>query len=272
MRGASVLAALLLAGASAAPAGASVVTYEFAGVVSELLVDQGLFGPPGSVQLGDGFTGRFAYEIGAANPDQAPGDPTVGQYELLEFVVDQSAPPLVTTLFAALVTHDPGLPTLPPLPPDPGTDRLSIVAMANVYPTVTLALGGPFGSVFLDDSLPVELDLADFADGGLVRGRVAIGIGGNPDLQDLGTITSLTRVPEPGTASRAAAAAMALLVALLGGPGDDIVSHPSRAERSSTGRGCWPAFDCTGMNARRRRARVHANLAPFVLHPSSGAA
>jgi hypothetical protein len=77
---------------------------------------------------------------------------------------------------------------------------------------VLLRLRGPFGSAFSDDALPETLDLADFPDGAFLQGLVAVGIGGSPSIEDVGAITSLTLVPEPGTLGLVAAA-LALLAA-----------------------------------------------------------
>jgi hypothetical protein len=205
----AAMVGLLLATGTAPPAGALVVTYEFTGTVTELLVDGGLFGAPGTVQVGDPFTGHFSYEVGSENPDQLPGDAELGRYELTAFVVDQSAAPLAPTPFGVGVTHQPGLPTLPPSPPDLGLDRLSIVSTSDVYPSrVSLVLEGPFESAFLSDSLPLALELSDFPDVAMVRGLVAVGLFPNPSIQDLGVLTSL--VPGPGVEAAAAAAALAL--------------------------------------------------------------
>ena len=205
----AAMVGLLLATGSAPPAGAVLVAYEFTGTVTELLVDGGLFGPPGTVQVGDPFTGHFSYEVGPVNPDQLPDDSQLGRYELTAFVVDQSAAPLETTPFGVGVTHQPGLPTLPPSPPDLGLDRLSIVSTSDVYPSrVSLILEGPFESAFLGDSLPLALALADFPDVAIVRGLVAVGLFPNPSIQDVGVLVSL--VPEPGAEALAGAAAIAL--------------------------------------------------------------
>jgi PEP-CTERM motif len=88
--------------------------------------------------------------------------------------------------------------TIPPVPPDPGRDWLVAVATSGVYPTVAIRLGGPFGSAFADDSLPASLDLADFPDFAIAQGLVAAGISPNPSIEDVGTLTSLRLVPEPG--------------------------------------------------------------------------
>jgi hypothetical protein len=185
------------------------VSYAFEGVVTSLVSNGGLFGHPSSVQLGDTFTGRFSYEVGPANPDQAP-DPQLGFYNLTEFVIDQSLlPPLA--LVGVGITHEPGLPVIFPNPPNPGRDWFSVTATSSgVYPLVRLRLAGPFDSVFSDDSLPETLDLADFPDGGFVQGLVALGIFPAPSIEDLGMITSLSRIPEPGVLSLLATGLIAL--------------------------------------------------------------
>ncbi len=190
-----------------APATAVVVTAEFAGEVVELTANEGLFGP-GAV-VGSPFTGRLAYEVGPTNPDQSPGDPDVGFYDLMSFEIDQSSVPL-TPFAVSVVRDEPGV-TLPPLPPDPGEDRLRVVATSPSYPSrLGLTLVAPFGSVFADDSLPTSLSLADFTLQTSVGGVVAVGIAPAPAIQDVGVLTSLTlSVPEPGPFALAGALALA---------------------------------------------------------------
>src|SRR5690606_1706876 len=79
------------------------------------------------------------------------------------------------------------------------------------YPTATVSLRGPYGSVFSDDALPVKLDLADFAEVPILRGRVAIGLPPSPNSEDVGRIESLVLVPEPAAGPLAGAATLAAL-------------------------------------------------------------
>jgi hypothetical protein len=189
-----VVAALL---ASSGPAHAATVIYAFEGRVTDLTRDGGLFGASGTVQVGDTFTGRITYETGTANPDLAPGDPELGNYSLIELTIDQSVlPPL--SLTGIVVIHEPGGPTLPPVPADLGRDWFVARAASEVYPSVLLRLQGVFGSAFTDDSLPESLELADF-ENAAVQGLVAVGLPPFPSNEDAGVITSLSRVPEPGT-------------------------------------------------------------------------
>ena len=80
----------------------------------------GVLGPFNTVDVNDVFTGHFSYMTRPTNPDQQPGDPELGFYNLVELVIDQGVVPI--TPFAVLVTHDPPMPTLPPSPVDLGTD------------------------------------------------------------------------------------------------------------------------------------------------------
>jgi len=89
----------------------------------------GIFGRPGTVQVNDVFTGRFSYLTGPGNPDQLPGDPEPGGYNVVDFAIDQSAVPITPVVVA--VRHIRGVPTLPPLPPDLGTDGFSV---AGTFP------------------------------------------------------------------------------------------------------------------------------------------
>ena len=52
---------------------ADTITFNFEGVVTELDVNGGLFGPVGLVTVGEPFTGHFSYEVGPGNPDSGPG-------------------------------------------------------------------------------------------------------------------------------------------------------------------------------------------------------
>lgn len=201
------LAAALLA--CAGPAQGLTLTYAFEGVVTTLVRDGGLFGAPGAVQIGDDFTGHFSYEVGPANPDQFPADATVGGYELIDLVVDQSVLPAFAPLGVA-VMHVPGLATIPPAPPDLGRDWLTAAATSAVFPVVAIRLRGPFGSAFADDSLPLSLDLTDFPDAAVLQGLVAAALPPFPSTEDVGRLTSLRLVPEPGTLALVAAGCAAL--------------------------------------------------------------
>lgn len=203
--GPAVLAlAVLLA---APPSPAAVFSFEFAGEVTDLSADDGLFGF--AATLGSPFTGRFSYETGPANPDQVPGDANLGVYDLLTFEIDQADVPL--TPFGVAVVREPPIPTLPPLPPDLGSDRLRIVATSPAYPApLGLTLEAAFGAVFSDDALPTTLDLASFTLRSDVAAVVAVGIPPAMSIQDVGPLRSLT-VPEP------APLALLALAGLLGG-------------------------------------------------------
>jgi hypothetical protein len=174
--------------------------------------DGGLFGAPGTVQLGDPFTGRFSYDASPSNPDQLPEDPEVGRYDVLTLTIDQAVIPL-TSLTAVSIVHEPGLATLPPAPPDLGRDRFAVSATSEPYPLVTVQLRGPFDSAFSDDSLPIALDLADFPEDAFVQGLTAAGLFPNPSIEDVGSITSLQLVPEAG-ANALRSGALATLVVL----------------------------------------------------------
>ena len=181
--------------ATTQPSSASlIVHYEFEGVVTTLTGTTGLFG---ASQVGDPFSGHFSYEIGPSNPDQLPADPELGFYNAINFVVDNA--PFSLTLHGIGITHKPGLPTLAPLPPDPGTDSFVLVAFTPDNIPVRLRLKSPFDQVFTDDSLPHDLVLSSFTDTRSLDGLRAAGIFPVPSLIDIGELTSLTRVPEPST-------------------------------------------------------------------------
>ncbi len=203
--GAAAATALL----AAHVARAAIVTYDFTGTVSILTQDGGLFGAPGTVQVGDPFTGHLTYETGPGNPDQVPADSVHGFYEVVEVVVDQS----VLAPFSPLgitVTHDAPKATVPPNPPDVGKDWfVATTTTQSVYPTVSVRLLGPYESAFADDSLPASLDPADFTDR-ILLGFVAAGIYPLPSIEDAGTIDSLVLAPEPGPAALGAACVAAL--------------------------------------------------------------
>lgn len=101
----------------------------------------------------------------------------------------------------------------PPEPPDLGDDWLFASVPSEGHPgLVRLRLQGPYGAAFSDDSLPSDLDLADFPDVAAVQGIVAAGIAPNPSIQDVGTITELWRAPEADAGCLGASVAAALLL------------------------------------------------------------
>ena len=177
----------------------TILQFEFDGVVTDASGNTGVFGPFNSVQLDDTFTGRFSYEVGPGNPDQDPAN-QFGVYNLLSFEINQAVVPI--TPLGIAVVHDPGLPTIPPQPPDPGTDAIRLV---GTYPTgvddntrpVTLRLAADYNTVFADDSLPLDLALTDFPVEHQVSAIVVLGVVGGESQIDAGEITSLLLVPEP---------------------------------------------------------------------------
>jgi hypothetical protein len=179
------------------PAGAVPLTFEFQGVVTDLTADNGLFGPPGTAQIGDPFSGHFTYEFGPGNPDQSAADPELGEYNAIELIVDEAVVPLSSPRIA--IRHRPPLGTFPPDPPDPGLDAFELFADAPGYAAVVLRLAAPFGAVFADDSLPADLVLASFTDNRLLVGLVAGGLGPSGPISDVGQLQSLRNVPEAGT-------------------------------------------------------------------------
>lgn len=198
----------------AAPAAGDVLEFEFEGVVTNHTGKTGIFGPPGGpdvVQVGDPFTGRFFYEIGPGNPDQQPGDPQLGAYDLIDFQIDQAIVS-ITPLVIGII-HEPPLAVLPPSPPDPGTDGVivagSFLDVDTVRP-VSLRLEAPYQSVFIDDSLPTNLVLEDFPFRQVVRAIVTVGLDG-PGSSDVGQLDSLILVPEPSSLTLLVLGGLALL-------------------------------------------------------------
>jgi hypothetical protein len=177
------------------------VEYEFAGIVTDNSGDLGIFGPFGTVQTNDVFTGRFSYMTGPSNPDQGVGDAQLGGYHVVDFVLDQAF--VAIAPMAIVVSHVPGTPTLPPLPPDLGTDGFSVVGsylLGQEAKSVSLKLEAPYQTVFTDDSLPTTLTFEDFTDLQTVISIRVLGIA--PDgtsLIDAGQLTSLVKVPEPSS-------------------------------------------------------------------------
>ncbi len=174
--------------------------FEFEGVVELLARDGGLFGAPGTVQIGDSFSGRFSYDVGASNPDQLPADAERGVYVLASLEVDQSVVAIDPDFVNVL--HRPGQDSLPPAPPDPGRDWFQAFASSQPYERwVAVQLLGSYDSAFGDDSLPLDLDLDDFDQGAFLQGLFRSGIAPAPSIEDVGRITSLWLVPEPGSAA-----------------------------------------------------------------------
>ena len=135
---------LLLAAPQAARA--DVILFEFQGIVVDNTANLGVFGPPGTVDLGDVITGRISYDNGSGNPDQEPGDANLGVYDLLEFVVDQAV--VAITPVGVGVQRIAPIPNLDPMaPPDLGSDRFSAAGSFDfgaMMFIVTLTLSGPF--------------------------------------------------------------------------------------------------------------------------------
>ncbi len=187
---------------------AETITFNFEGVVTELDVNGGLFGPVGLVTVGDPFAGHFSYEVGPVNPDQVPADPELGFYDALEFAVDGS--PLIFQNPRISVTHR-FVPSLPPADPI-SIDRFSVVAETPgaLHFSATLTLTGSFGAAFTDDSLPTNLNLSVF-DTATVAGIVAVGLFPAPTIDDHGTLETLILIPEPYTFTLATLALLGLL-------------------------------------------------------------
>jgi hypothetical protein len=184
---------------------AELVEYEFSGKVTDTSGKLGVLGPLATLQLGDVFTGRFSYMTGPTNPDQEPGDPEIGAYNPVEFVIDQAIVPITPSRVG--VIHRPPLATLPPDPPDLGEDRFIVAGTflaGSEMKVVSLSLAAPYQAVFSDDSLPTSLTMSDFTDSQVVRAIRVIGLAPDGKSQiDAGQLTSLVRVPEPFTAALA---------------------------------------------------------------------
>jgi hypothetical protein len=188
---------------TAVPAGAAqVVTFGFTGTVDVLDQDRGLFGAPGSVAVGDPFSGHFSYQIGPGNPDQAPGDAAVGRYALTAFVVDGGTAPLGTMSIVVQLVEP--VPAPVPEPPIPGSDRLTVVVESPVYARgIQFRLWAPYQTVFADDALPTDLDLGAFTEFAVLAGLGPGALLPQQPRNDIGTITSLfligsVAVPAPG--------------------------------------------------------------------------
>jgi hypothetical protein len=193
------------------PAAGQVVTFNFSGVVTELDLNAGLFGPFGSVNVGDPFTGHFSYALGLGNPDQLPADPEVGRYNGLEFVVNGAAIVFDAPLIA--VQHN-FTATLPPAPPS-SFDRFAVFSASpgSLYLSgIRLELRGPYGAALADDSLPAGLDLAAFTDSQSLAGVRFVGLFPNPSTDDVGRVGSLDQVPEPSVGPVIAGACALLFV------------------------------------------------------------
>lgn len=204
--------------ASAASAGAAqIVTFGFTGTVSELLLDRGLFGPPGTVAVGDAFSGRFSYEIGPGNADQVPGDAMTGRYALTGFAVDGGVAPFGPMAVVVQLVDPVG--GVFPDPGTPGSDRVTIVVESvNYARAIQLRLRAPFQSVLADDSLPTGLDLADFTDLAVLGGFGPGALAPQEPRDDTGVLTSLflidiVTVPEPAPLAPLALGILVILLA-----------------------------------------------------------
>lgn len=206
----ALLAALFLA-LAAFPAQSATVEYEFSGDVTQLISGQGkgLFGPPGTVSVGDTFTGRFSFDDGPGNADQSPGDSNLGVYDLSAFQVDGTA---LTILGGTILVQLSNTIVIGPNPPPPDRIRFILDVANNPYQTrVAMEFLVPSG-VLSDDSLP-GFDFGNFQNAGLVGIEVP-GLAPNPGVQDAGTVTGLAAVPV--AAIPAPAGLPLLILALLG--------------------------------------------------------
>ena len=196
---------MVFLGAAVEYAQGELIEYEFQGGVTDNSGVLGVFGPFGTVQINDEFTGRFAYMTGPGNPDQDMADPEIGIYDLIDFVIDQAVVDI--TPLAIAVRHRPGVPTLDPLPLDPGTDGFNVIGsfmLGEDTKTVALRLEAPYETVFMDDSLPTTLTLSDFPDLQIVRSIRVLGLEPIGMSQiDEGHLISLVKVPEPSTVALA---------------------------------------------------------------------
>jgi hypothetical protein len=189
------------------------VEFEFAGVVTDDTGNLGVFGSPPTTAINDPFSGRFSYTMGPGNPDQAPGDPKIGQYSLVAFELDQAV--VAISPASIVVQHDPGLPQLDPMAPPAGFDRFGVVGTFSDGVTnrsVVLRLEAPYGAAFADDSLPANLSLSIFTDQSNVQAIRVIGLMGGSSQIDAGQLTSLVQVPEPSVSCLAYGLAALLTV------------------------------------------------------------
>jgi hypothetical protein len=178
---------------------ADIIQFAFQGTVTDNTGDLGVFGPFGTVNLGDVITGHLSYETGAANPDQDPGDPQLGVYDLLGFVIDQAAVAIAPEGIA--VFHEPPSIVIDPMaPPDLGSDRFLAAGSFDIGGTmflVRLELEAPYNAVFSDDSLPGALALSDFPLVQQVRAVRVIGLEGGGSQIDAAQLFEAEAVPEP---------------------------------------------------------------------------
>jgi hypothetical protein len=201
--------ALLVAWPSAARADA--IRFDFQGVVTDNTANLGVFGSFGTVNLGDVVTGHIAYETGPGNPDQDPGDPDLGLYDLLEFVIDQAVVPIAAEGIGIL-RIPPAVVIDPMAPPDLGSDFFRAVGSFDIGGTmfiVSLDLEAPYDAVFSDDSLPAGLTLADFTTVQRVRAVRVLGLEPGGSQIDTAQLTELASVPEPAVLGLLALAASA---------------------------------------------------------------
>lgn len=194
---------LALAAVVAIPAKASqILTYGFTGTVTVLDRNFGLFGPFLGVTVGDSFSGEFSYEIGPSNPDQNPGDPDTGVYDLLAFSITGAGATFTPNTIR--IRQEQPMNAIPPAPASPGADRIALEIDSPNYPgPIFLLLEAPFQAVLSDDSLPTSLSLADFTVQAAVGNRDAVLPPAQP-RNDIGELNSLrlistVEVAEPGT-------------------------------------------------------------------------
>lgn len=217
MRSSQALLALAALLACAAPSSAVLVTYQFSGQFDSVGDANGVFG----VTAGDAFTGSFTYDTSMTVWNSSPDN----------VVYEKTAPiaPLSFTAVVNGVTYSVDAASVPlrlqvtnnagglydqfVLVPDGGIAH----PLSATYPlgSMALTLRDTSNTVFTSTAIPASLSLGDF-DVAQFNMSFATDPMGDPGEMDnvimLGTITSMSAVPEVGAATLLALPSTALAV------------------------------------------------------------
>jgi hypothetical protein len=180
------------------PAAATTVGFLFSGQIATVDDSADLFA--GFFAPGDSFQGVLVYDT--ATPDDRPGDPGWGLYEHPA----PSAPSgLTLTIHGQEVASDPSgvfsVQVFDLVADDELRAAGPLASTAAPVDGAGLWLLDGTGAAFDSDALPTALELADFEPpgGGILSfAAVVFSRGGS---EAVGTLTSLTPIPEPGTAA-----------------------------------------------------------------------
>lgn len=182
-------AVTFLLGTGTPAARATIVTFGFGGNITFVLDNQGRLG--GGVSVGDAFSGTYSFD--STTPDAAPGDSALGTYDDAILSVAGQAGSLLFEGPAAGLNYIQVQDNLLGAPSDVYVARTE-VDVEQLLLDFSLGLLDPTGAAFSNDLLPLEPPPLELFSATFHLQSETLGI------NVAGQVTSLTLVPEPGTA------------------------------------------------------------------------